>query len=519
MAHNKILIKQEDSYDILRPKTMLHKGIFMPSFKSKDVHPQFSLHARPLDTDLPPARSEVADFDHWLADEVFSQPQLSSAHQWLGFIGFLVGAVSALVVYYLAVNLMKRFGASDEVASAVGVGVLVPRIALQGNALEDVVYKILHGSNQQHKLPQKNNQAVLRHSADAFVYVSSFALGVMGIYILWNNLPYNVIARGILTPSILLGNGIVNVQPFIDANQALFAKYSPGVTVETREKRAALISTLEVSLNEIKAKNNQEFEEFYRDMSSSMCSPEEAHSRWEKILNYSLAPKQQPRPPKSNFTQARGYFGWLLSLLSSLTNIQISYAESVWLASVFHADEQSFVPSVGIISSFLCIVAYGVLCAGPTQEVFEYQTEKLGLEPSHAELRRAVVGISLILGALSAVPNASWPIILGTTWYEQSLAGPAFVSPASLYFDALNKRLNRWINAWDRHWGKTHTIDHMDFLDKLKTLPAAVAQLPDAHIDKLVSTEAPWFRKYREARSNTQPADDRQLQCLSFSPV
>src|SRR5262249_37617766 len=146
--------------------------------------------------------------------------------------------------------------------------VLIPRIALGGNATQDCVQKALHDYYQQHPLPKKNNQKILRWLSDLFVYVSSAALGVMGGYILWNNLPYNDPAKIFLLPSILIANSVVNIRPFLDANEDLFAKYSLGLTPEIREKRLALLEALDIALNEIRAYKADEFDVFYQDMAA-----------------------------------------------------------------------------------------------------------------------------------------------------------------------------------------------------------------------------------------------------------
>lgn len=372
--------------------------------------------------------------------------------------------------------------------------------------------KALHHYHQTAKPPRKNNQAALRKLAEGFVYVSSTALGVMGAYILWNNLPYSRALRAFFLPSMILGSTIINVQPFLDTNASIFAQFSPGVTPEIREKRAALLEALDLALNEIRAKNAEQFESIYTEFTQ----PGNAHAYWEKLLSFSLNPEQPAPKPKSNATKARGYFGWFLSSLSSLTNIQISYAEAKWLAEVFHTENESFVPTVGIISSILCIVAYGVLCGVPTQTVFENQQVKQGWEPSHPWVRKLSLFLSIIFGFVSAIPNASWPIILGTNDYEKSLAGPAFICPGLLNMAACITLWNALIDTYDRWQGKSDVLAHMNFLMALQSIVPVVAQAPDQVIDKLVTAEHLILHQYRNRHVNPA-SSDHFLDCLHLA--
>jgi hypothetical protein len=465
--------------------------------KHKQVQPLTLREMEAFDRALEPPANP---FQAYLGKEIFTVPLVPSSHQALGVAGFVTGGLGGLVTYYLAMDLMKIFGASAQVGSFVGVIVLIPRIALGGNALQDCVLKALHDYYQSAKLPQKNNQKILRKMSEGFVYVSSAALAVMSGYILWTNLPYSRALRGFLLPSILLGSGVVNIRPFLDANENLFAKYSSGKTLQVREKRAALIEGLNTALNEIRAYDANQFDEFFKSMTARSESPQEIQARWEKLLELAENPTQAAPLPKSTATKLRGGFGWLLSLLSSLTNIQISYAEAKWIAESYDIDDKNFVPALALISSVLCVVAYAVLCAGPTQTVFEHQAVKQGWEASHPWLRKASVFFAALFGFASAIPNASWPIVLGATDYEKSLAGPAFISPGSLYMSACLILLNRLIDSYDRWAGQSSVVDHMDFLARLQSLTRALAQLPDETIDQLIPLEHPLLTRYHASR-------------------
>lgn len=436
-------------------------------------------------------------FQAWLSEEIFTKPCVPFWHRAAGVAGFVTGGVGGLVTFYLAEDLMKIFGVHGAVKPFVGFLVIVPRVLLGGNAVQDCVMGGLHDYFQKHPLPRKNNRPWLRKFSNTFVYISSAALGLMGVYILWNNLPYNRALRGFFLPSILLGNGIVNVRPFLDANNNFFARYSQGMTPQIREKRAALIDALRVALNEIRAYDAATFDDFYEAMTARMFNSNDMQQRWDALLDLAHDPKQIMPPPKSAWIKARGYFGWLLSFLSSLTNIQISYAQAKWLADALNIQDAHFIDSFGFISSVLCVAAYDVLCAGPTQEVFENQKVKRGWNPSHPWLRETCKVIGAIFGFASAIPNASWPIVLGETDYEKSLAGPAFISPGSLYWAACLIFLNRLIDCYDRWKGDAKVIDYIDFLTKLEMLPCVVAQLPDENIDKMLSSEHPLLMKYR----------------------
>jgi hypothetical protein len=474
------------------------------------VHP---LTSREMEAFRRAIERPPSPFQAYLSQEVFTLPRVPVAHQALGVAGFVTGGVGGLVTYYLAKDLMKIFGANEQIGSLVGVIVLIPRIALGGNALQDCVLKALHDHYQTAKLPRKNNQMILRKISEGFVYISSAALGVMGAYILWNNLPYSQALRGFLLPSILLGNGVVNVRPFLDANEDLFAKYSPGKTPQVREKRAALIQALMTALNEIRAYDASQFDEFFNAMTAKIESPLEIQARWERLLALAENPAQAAPLPKSTATQLRGYFGWLLSFLSSLTNIQISYAEAKWIAESYSIEDKHFVPALALISSVLCVVAYAVLCAGPTQTVFENQPVKQGWEPSHPWLRKACMFLGALFGFASAIPNASWPIVLGTNDYEKSLAGPAFFSPGSLYLSACLVLLNRLIDTYDRWTGQSNVVDHMDFLARLQSLTRALAQLTDEAIDELLPVEHPILTRYH-ARRVANEAPIKEGLCL-----
>lgn len=436
-------------------------------------------------------------FQAWLGEEIFTVPHTPASHRAAGVAGFITGGFSGLVTFYLAENLMTIFGANKQVGEAVGVIVLIPRIALGGNAMQDWVIKALHDYRQANKLPQKNNQRALRYAADVFAYVSSAGLGLMGAYILWNNLPYNVGLKSFFLPSIVIGSSVVSVRPLMESSADLFAKYSQGMTPEIREKRAAIIEALNLALHEIRGYDGNQFDEFYREMTARTETPGDIQTRWENLLKLSENPTRPAPAAKSAATVARGYFGWLLSCLSSLTNIQISYAQAKWLADVMDIDDDSFVPAATVISSVLCIISYGVLCAGPTRAVFENQTVKQGWDPSHPWFRKASLVLGVIFGFASAIPNASWPIVLGKHDYEKALAGPAFFSPGSLYLSACLVLLNRLIDTYDRWQGTSRVVDHMDFLKALESLTSAVAQLPDETIDNMIGSEHPVLLQYR----------------------
>lgn len=457
------------------------------------------------------ALDTAVGFPSWLRAEIFTKPHVPMSDHVIGAAAFVTGGVSGLVTYYLAGTLMQIFGANVQVGSAIGVVVFIPRFALGGNALQDWAYEALHAYRQRVHLPRKNNQAALRNIAKAFVYVSSGALGMMGGYILWTNLPYSVALRAFFLPSILIANAVVNIPPFLEFFDDIFAHYSPGKTPEIRLKRSALLDSLNIALHEIRGYDYPRFVALYEAWTAPHDTEDDVRERWKALLALAENPVRAPALPKSFACKARGYFGWLLSFLSSLTNIQISDAEAAWLSVILGIEDPAFKSAFSISSSLLCSAAYTVLCAGPTQAIFENYKSNLAWEASHPCVRHGIVVISLILGFASAIPNASWPVVLGDTPYEQCLAGPAFISPGALYMSACSIFFNRLLDGYERWRGKSRVIDHQDFRAKLESLSRTVAQVSDETIDGLVPLHSPLLRQYRARHAHEARTLDNKV--------
>ena len=436
-------------------------------------------------------------FLEYFEAHIITPPTTHPLDQNLAIAAFLIGGMSAFVNFFIGKKCARILGAKSTLATSTGFGVVIPSIALEGNALHDFTLETMHQLfREKAKLPQKNNRRHLRRLAKSFVYISNIALGILAAYIHMNFLKAPLAVRYALLPGNFISNTVVNIQPFGQLFDDLFARYSPGLTDQTQLKRKILTASLTHALTRVHSYNEASFTAFYRAMTAPAKTPAEIKERWETLLKLDDQ-KNFTVLKKSLMTQIRGGVGILMSALCTLTNISVCYEAADWLADVFGVDNIAFSETTGLFLSVLCSISYGVLCAGPTQRAFEGEDETLGWQPTHPTVRKCMKYIvSPVLGGLNAAVVAFWPLYFAHHTAEKALSGPAFVSAGALFRAALFLLLNRLIDAHDRWKGNATPSNHLQFLAALDTLTRAVAQLPDDMIEALLPNEHPLFVAY-----------------------
>jgi hypothetical protein len=430
----------------------------------------------------PPRQASETEFYHWFANEIINKSSTSKAEDVIGKIGFLFGAAGTIVIYNLGYlfgkNIAELLGMSPEASEAFAITlamlILIPRIALSGNTAQFAFQSLYHTLHAHSHLPKKNNHAILRYSGKASALALAGTVSYVNSSINYFYLTTPMETRYALIAISAITSFLITIKPYFDAIDGSLAKNSPGDTEEVRTKRAALLHAVNGALQMLRTMDKEEVKSI-RDEMSNERDPVNAFKTFVDLSYEADAPT-----PPSSFAKLRGILGWITAALAALTVIRATYRASEWITGT---DE--LVPWL----AFASVLTFTFLWAGPTQRIFQGIPSSPEWQNTHPILEYILAAISVILGIISSFPHAYWPLVEGESPLEKTLVGPAIASPGALYIVSLSDRLHRMLYSYDECQGENEINELVQFLKRLQTVPAAIANLPDEDILKLVPDE------------------------------
>ncbi len=482
----------------------------MKTFKDKNFIPLTEIETQAFDEMRTPRIP--SSYFKWLNQEILNKKTSPTQEIVAGRIGFAFGAIGTTVLFNLGVlfneKLTEHWGLThkqkNNMVKALSSLILIPRIALFGYSSKISFIDIVHEFSTDAPLPRKNNQPWIRRAARLGAYFCIGSTGIMHVYINYNYLTVSSSARYLIVPVATISGMLTILKPFLNKIDALFAKYSPGLSEETKLKRAALQYAMQKMLQVVRTYDFENFTNFHAQMSRSITLEEQIKEKWNILL--SLAQNAQETTPSSSLRKWRGYAGSLTAVLASFGNVTLAYGVSKWLVGDEH---------IYYWFAITATLTFTFLCAPPTQRFFEGKQPSPNWSPNHAKLRTYSDCILTILAIFSSLPNAYWPLIEGKSIYEKFLGIPTIIALSVLYFINLRICLIELLDKIDRIYGHALAPELMDFYKRLESLPSAIAVLPDEEIDALISNdnrvEHPLLSLYHNRNSAIQHSSSAYL--------
>lgn len=451
----------------------------------------------------------ILPFLRWSKKYVFERMEASTRQCTASSAGLVIGGISAAVMYELGEGfgdiLCELLHIDDEnarlaVRNFFGTGALIPMVALGAIATQDYFKQCASPASPETKQIMNQNKKYIKDTLKVFAYVLAVFSAIPQSSLTYIYLK-NPIFRFIATPAAVLAPFLFNSNAEIQLINRGFRHFNQGQTKEIRAQRAYLQNRLTETMKIISDMSDEKINALFNEiLGEKEDKGEDKNSSLEKnkvksLFNLdisnktaqtSFVSKAQPSFGKTitgavGFTMGAAGSYVYYTLGDQAVDLVCDYAE------IDDPETRKILKNIVGSLAYIPCAALGAVNAQNRFEAFydKFITGKKSINQfSWSKLRSGISKFAIFEGALSATPLVYIAVqsAINGPLLQKLLVIPTFMTPFCIRSNALDKLLNRGVDAIDERFCKT-TKTHQNALVKAALkLQDALADFPDEQI-------------------------------------